>query len=110
MKFIIPNSLNMLTKLKQFKDLRDQAKNLQNTLSKESVTVTAAGNNIVMIMDGNLSITGLTIDDSLLSPDKKDRLVTGLKEAHSDAMKKMQRIMAMKMKEMGGMPNIPGLG
>ena len=32
-----------------------------------------------------------------------------IKEAHKEAMKKMQRIMAMKMKDMGGLPNIPGL-
>lgn len=99
----------MFNKLKQFKDLRDKAKELQNTLGQESVTATAAGNMVSLTMNGNLELTGVNIDDSLLSPDKKQKLAEGIKDAHKDAMKKMQRIMAVKMKEMGGLPNIPGL-
>lgn len=99
----------MFQKLKQFKDIRDQAKQLQDMLGKESVNVTSVSGKISLTMDGNLSITALVIDDELLSPDKKEKLQSGIKEAHSEALKKMQRIMAMKMKEMGGLPNIPGL-
>lgn len=99
----------MFNKLKQFKDLRDQAKELQGKLSQESVTVRAAGDKVVLTMDGNLQMTGLAIDDEMMSVDKKNKLQDAVKEAHTDAMKKMQRIMAMKMKEMGGLPNIPGL-
>lgn len=99
----------MFNKLKQFKDLRDQAKTLQDTLGKESVTVDAVGGKIKLTMNGNLALTNVTIDPELLTPDKKNKLEEGLKDAHADAMKKMQRIMATKMKEMGGLPNIPGL-
>lgn len=99
----------MFNKLKQFKDLRDQAKNLQSKLSQESVTIRAAGDKVVLTMDGNLQMTGLAIDDELLNPEKKNKLQDAIKEAHADAIKKMQRIMAVKMKEMGGLPNIPGL-
>lgn len=99
----------MFNKLKQFKDLRDKAKELQSTLSQESVTTTAAGGSISLTMNGNLDITALTIDESLLSPDKKTKVEEGIKDAHKDALKKMQRTMAMKMKEMGGLPEIPGL-
>lgn len=99
----------MLSKLKQFKDLRSQAKKMQNVLGQESVTVKAAGDKVVMTMDGNLKMTGLAIDDELLASDKKTKLQEAVKDAHTDAMKKMQRIMAVKMKEMGGLPNIPGI-
>lgn len=99
----------MFQKLKQFKDIRDQAKQLQDMLGKESVNVTTVSGKISLTMDGNLAITALVIDDELLAPDKKEKLQAGIKEAHADALKKMQRIMAMKMKEMGGLPNIPGL-
>lgn len=90
--------------------MRSQAKEIQSKLSDESVTVKAASDKIVMTMDGNLAMTGLAIDDELLSSSNKDKLQEGIKSAHKDAMKKMQRIMAMKMKEMGGMPNMPGMG
>ena len=99
----------MFNKLKQFKDMRDQAKTMQSTLAQESVTVKAAGDKIILTMDGNLSMTGLAIDDELLDPTKKEKLQEAIKDAHKDALKKIQRIMAMKMKEMGGLPNIPGM-
>jgi len=82
---------------------------MQSALADESVTVRTAGDQIVMTMDGNLQMTGLAIDDALLSPEKKDRLQGALKEAHAEAIKKIQRIMATKIKDMGGLPKIPGL-
>ncbi len=97
----------MLSKLKQFKDLRSQAKTLQSQLADESVTINKNG--VVLTMNGNLALSAIAIDDDLLTPNKKDKLQSLIKEAHSDALKKMQRTMAMKMKEMGGLPNIPGL-
>lgn len=99
----------MFNKLKQFKDLRDQAKKIQDELSKESVTADAMGGKIVLTMDGNMTMTGLAIDEELFTPANKTKVEEGIKKAHEDAAKKMQRIMAMKMKEMGGLPEIPGL-
>jgi DNA-binding YbaB/EbfC family protein len=97
----------MLNKLKQFKDIREQAKTLQSALAEESVTVNESG--VTLVMDGNMSIKSINITDDMLSPGKKDKLEKAITKAFEEAMKKMQRIMAMKMKEMGGLPNIPGL-
>ena len=97
----------MLNKLKQFKDLRSQAKTLQNQLSEESVTVSEG--KVKLTMDGNLKMTSVDIDPEMLNPDKKAKLEKQIVEAYSGALKKMQRIMAMKMKEMGGLPNMPGM-
>jgi len=99
----------MFNKLKQFKDLRDQAKDWQSKMSQESVSATAAFGKVSITMDGNLTLKELIIDDELLVLDKKAKLIDAIKEAHADAMKKMQRVMAMKMKEMGGLPQMPGL-
>jgi hypothetical protein len=98
----------MLTKLKQFKDLREQGKKLQGALSGESVTVRGLGDKVVLIMDGNMQISGLTIDPELLTPQKKVTLETAIKDAHSEALKKIQRIIAGKMQEMGGFPGMGG--
>lgn len=97
----------MFNKLKQFKDLRDQAKELQNKLSEESVSVEKNG--VKMTLNGNLEMTEINIDSSMLEINKKTKLEETIKEVNKDALKKVQRIMAMKMKEMGGLPNIPGL-
>ncbi|MBT4153848.1 MAG: YbaB/EbfC family nucleoid-associated protein [Candidatus Magasanikbacteria bacterium] len=99
----------MLTKLKQFKDLRSQAKELQSQLANETATAEAAGGKVVLTMDGNLALKGVAIDDDLLTPSKKEKLQDAIKKAHGEALKSMQRTMAMKMKDMGGL-NIPGMG
>ena len=97
----------MFNKLKQYKDIRGQAKNLQNQLSEESVTTSSNG--ISLTMDGNLKMTNLDIPADMLESSKKGKIEDAVKDAHDSAIKKIQRIMAMKMKEMGGMPNMPGM-
>ncbi len=99
--------MSMFSKLKQFKDMRDQGKKLQGALSGEVVTVRALGDKVVLTMDGSLQISGLAIAPEVLTPEKKEKLENAIKEAHSDALKKMQRIIASKMQEMGGFPGMP---
>lgn len=100
--------MSMFSKLKQFKDLRDQGKKLQDLIGGETVTVDKANGKVVLTMNGNLELTGLAIDDSMLSATKKSELEKSIKEAHADALKKMQRTIAMKMQQSGEF-NIPGL-
>lgn len=101
---------SMISKLKQYKDLRGQAKTVQNVLSKETVHAKAAGDKVNIVMDGNQKILSIDIDDSLLAPEHKDKIEKGIKEAIDDAMKKIQRVMAKKIQsgEME-MPDISGL-
>lgn len=98
----------MFSKLKQFKDLREQGKKIQSLLADESTTTRAAGDKVVMTMDGNLQISALVIDPELLNPDKKEKLENAIKEAHNDALKKMQRTIAMKMQQSGDF-KMPGM-
>ena len=98
----------MFSKLKQIKDLRSQAKTLQNTLSQETVHADAKGGKINLVMDGNQKIVSLDIDTSLLSPDKKKDVEDGIKEALDGAVKKVQRVMVDKMKSSG--MSLPGMG
>ena len=96
--------MSVFSKLKQFKDLRDQGKKLQDSLAGESATVSSGG--VSMTMDGNFKLTGVAIEEDLLNPTKKEKLQNAIKDAHDDAIKKMQRIMASKMQEMGGMESL----
>ena len=93
--------MSVFSKLKQFKDLREQGKKLQGALAGESVTTHSNG--VALTMDGNLQLTGVAIDDEMLNPAKKEKLQNAIKDAHGEAAKKMQKIMAGKMQEMGGM-------
>lgn len=100
--------MSMFSKLKQFKDLRDQGKKLQEALGGETVSVNSFGGKVVLTMDGNLSISGLAIDPEVMTPDNKTKLENAIKEAHAEGLKKMQRIIAGKMQEMGGFPGMGG--
>ena len=99
--------MSMFTKLKQFKDLRDQGKKMQDMLGQESVTTHSMGDKVSLTMDGNLQLSALVIDPSVLTPDKKEKLESAIKDAHAEAIKKIQRIMATKMQESGF--KLPGM-
>lgn len=86
----------MFNKLKQFKDLRNQAKTLQNALAQESVEYEKSG--VKITMNGNMEITGLTINSDIAS----DRLPGILTDAVNETIKRAQKVMAKKVQEMGG--------
>ena len=90
----------MFSKLKQIKDLRDQAKKMQTVLGAETITVEKNG--VVVKMNGNMEVTDLTINSELA----KESLESTLKNAINDATKQTQKLMAKKMQEMGGFPGL----
>ena len=91
----------MFSKLKQFKDLRDQANQIKNALSQESAEGSAEWGKVKIKMNGNQEVLNVEIDPELLTQDNKEKLESAIKEATNDAVKKNQRIMADKMKESG---------
>ncbi len=93
----------MFNKLKQFKDIRDQAKTLQNQLADESVEVSEFGGRISLKMDGNMSVQDFSIDPEMLRPENAKQIEESTKDAFNNAQKKIQKIMAEKMRESGGM-------
>ena len=86
----------MFNKLKQFRDLRSQAKTLQNALAGESVEYEKNG--VKVVMNGNMEITGLAVNPDLA----KDKLENTLTEAINETIKRAQKVMAKKVQEMGG--------
>jgi len=86
----------MFSKLKHLKDLRSQAKQMQNVLSQESTIIEKRG--VRVEMNGNLEITKLTIEENL----SKNSIEENVRDNVNDAIKKTQKIMAQKMQEMGG--------
>jgi DNA-binding protein YbaB len=90
----------MFNKLKQFKDLRSQAKTMQSALAEESVT--EEKNGIKLVLNGNLEIIELKLNSELSIEDQ----TSALKTCFNSAVKKAQRLMAKKMQEMGGFPGL----
>jgi len=90
----------MFNKLKQIKDLRSQAKTMQNMLADENVTAEKHG--ITITMNGNMEVTNV----SLPKDTDLEKLEKSLISCINDAVKKTQKIMAQKMQEMGGFPGL----
>ncbi|MCC6639228.1 YbaB/EbfC family nucleoid-associated protein [Candidatus Falkowbacteria bacterium] len=89
----------MFNKLKQFKEIRDQAKNIHSALAGESAVGQDGG--VTITMNGNQEVTKVEIDPSLLNSDAKSKLESNITQATNKAIKNVQKIMAEKMKSMG---------
>ena len=96
----------MFSKLKQIKDLRDQAKKIQDVLKDVSADGAGAWGKVKVKISGNLEVMSVSIDPELLADQAKAE--AGVKEAANDAIKKVQRSMAEEMRKNGNL-NIPGL-
>lgn len=94
----------MFSKIKAIKDIRDQAKNMQSALEEVICTGTGAKDKVSISMNGNQRILSIDIDDELLKD--KAALSKGLIEAFGNVTKDLQKEMAGKMKEMGGLQDM----
>jgi DNA-binding YbaB/EbfC family protein len=88
----------MFNKLKQFKDLRDTAKELKNSLASEVVEGSGGWGKVKIQMDGNQEVKSVEIDPEYLTLDNKKKVEDAVKEAINDSVKKVQKVMAEKMK------------
>jgi len=88
----------MFNKLKEFKDMRSSAKKAQGILSTENVTGQGAWGKVMINMTGTFDVKSVTIDDALIG--KKTELETGVKDAITDAVKKVQFVLFKKRKEL----------
>jgi DNA-binding YbaB/EbfC family protein len=98
--------MTMFSKLKQFKDLRNQAKKIQDVLKDITVEGTAAWGKVKVAMNGNQEVTAVSIDPEVIAD--KAKTEAAVKEAFNDAVKKAQRQMAETMRKTGGL-NMPGM-
>jgi DNA-binding protein YbaB len=91
----------MFEKLKQIKELRDQAKTIQSALAGETIISDRHG--IKITMDGNMNVKEVILEKEM----SKEEMEKHLPDAMNDAIKKTQKVLAEKMRSMGG---LPGLG
>ena len=99
--------MSVFSKLKQFQQMREQAKKIEDVLGNEKIEVDGARGMIKMVMNGKQEIVSLTIDPSFMQSDKI-QLESALRQTFNDAIHKVQKMMAGKIKDMGGL-NMPGM-
>lgn len=90
----------MFSKLKQLKDLKSQAKVMQDALAQETVTEEKGG--VKISMNGNMEVLSVVIADGLT----KKMIEDAAKSCFNESIKKAQRLMAKKLQDMGGIPGL----
>jgi len=91
----------MFNKLKQFQELKNQAKTIQNMLAAEKVEIERDG--IKLVINGNQEVISLTLPENI----DKNQLENRLPQIFNEAIKKVQRLMAEKISANGGL-SMPG--
>ena len=93
----------MFNKLKELKDLRDQGKKMKEMMDDIVVVGGSSGNKVMVTLNGSHELLGVQIDDEL----DRAKIADGVKDAFTDANRKLQTELMKKMKDMGG---LGGLG
>lgn len=91
----------MFNKLKQFQNLKHRAKRIQQTLGQESVEGSAGWGKVKITMDGNQKIQRVHIHPDLMTD--RTKLEELMRDAGNDAIGKIQKVMASKLKQLGGL-------
>ncbi len=95
----------MFNKLKQFKDMRDQAKQMKDMLDAVVVVGSGAGGSVMITLNGSHEVLGVKIADGM----DKNKVEVGVKDAFADANKKLQTELMKNMQAMGGLDAFKGM-
>jgi DNA-binding protein YbaB len=94
----------MFSKIKAVRDLRTQAKHMQKVLEEVVEVGTGERGAVTITINGNMQVTQVTVADDAVG--NKGKIESGVKEAVTEAMKKIQKQLAVKMKDMGQMQDL----
>ncbi len=95
--------------LKQLERLQAQVLAAQEALAAETVTGSAGGGAVTVVMNGHREVKSIQISPEVVDPQDVAMLQDLVVAAINDATKKAQDLAASKMGVLGGGLNIPGL-
>lgn len=95
---------NVFGKLKQIKDMRDQAKKLQGAIGDEKSTAEHDG--VSVTVNGSFELTDVQITRDL----PREQVARAVAKAGTEAIKRMQKTVAQKIQAMGGLGKLGGQG
>jgi len=103
-------AVNPFELLKQFGNLQERMSELQGRLARVTVVGTSGGGMVQVELNGQLSVTRLTISPEAVDPEDLPMLQDLLRAAFSDALAKVkEKIQAEVSSLTGGLPLPPGL-
>lgn len=86
----------------QFQEMQQQMAAQQQALAEETVTVTAAGGAITIVITGHQRLESIAIDPEMLNPDDVEMLQDALLAGINAAIEQSQTMAAAKMEGITG--------
>ncbi len=102
------SSMNPKNMLSQMQAMQQQMVEAQEALANETVTVTAGGGAITIVITGHQRVQSMTIDPDLLNPEDVDMLQDLLVASVNAAIEQSQALSAQRMEGITG--GLGGLG
>jgi DNA-binding YbaB/EbfC family protein len=95
--------------LQQLQKLQEEMVKTQESLGDETVSVTAGGGAITVVISGHQKIQSITIEPEVVDPDDVEMLQDLVMAAVNEAIAKSQQLAADQLGALTGGLSIPGL-
>jgi DNA-binding YbaB/EbfC family protein len=95
--------------LQQLQKLQEEMVQTQEALGDETITVTAGGGAITVVISGHQKIQSITIEPEVVDPDDVEMLQDLVMAAVNEAIDKSRQLAADRLGALTGGLNIPGL-
>lgn len=95
--------------LQQLQKLQEEMVQTQEALGDETVTVTAGGGAITVVISGHQKIQSIAIEPEVVDPDDVEMLQDLVMAAVNEAIDKSQQLAADRLGALTGGLSIPGL-
>lgn len=95
--------------MRQVQKLQEEMLKTQESLSEETITVTAGGGAITVVMTGQQRVQSISIAPEVVDPDDVEMLEDLVTAAVNEALQKSQELVAERLGALTGEVRIPGL-
>lgn len=95
--------------LKQAQEMQARMAKIQEELASKTVQGSAGGGMVQVTVNGQLNITHVQIESSVINPAEKDMLEDLILAAVNDGMRKARELASAEMSKLTGGMKIPGL-
>ena len=95
--------------MKQLQKLQEEMAKTQEALAEETLTVTAGGGAVTIVITGQQRIKSITLKPEIVTPDDLEMLQDLIVAAVNEAIETSQTHAASKLQGLTGGLNIPGL-
>lgn len=96
--------------VKQLQQMQNKIVKAQEDLANETVTATAGGGAVTVVMNGHHEVISVALDRDAVDPNDVEMLQEMLVAGFNDALDKAQTMAQEKMSAITGGMNIPGMG